>query len=136
MMSSIHYFIYPEQNLIVAKASGQITFSDVKGFIQSLFSDPEHRMGMDCFLDASQVVGMQGNLEHYLEATDIIANVALVNVPSKTAIIIEDNNVMHANLVKGFILMTSASNTEHRAFKMSNKRDALEFLGITELPGT
>jgi hypothetical protein len=91
-------------------------------------------MGMDCFYDATQVAGMEGNLEDYMDAAGLIANEDIVDVPSRTSILIDDGNPTQAHLVKGFILMTSASNTDHRAFKASQIADALQFLGLSELP--
>jgi hypothetical protein len=133
-MESLSYRLYPDQNLLLVEAKGVVSMGDIFALLNALLEDPNYRIGMDCFWDATQVTGAQGNIEEYHQAAELVSNDEVFSQASRTAIIIKAGNTEILQYAQGFLLMSSASKIDHRVFTDEQLNDALHFLAISSLP--
>ena len=130
----LSFRIYPQQNLLTVVAEGVIELTEFLQFFHSLLHEPGYKVGMDCFWDARRVTGAEGNVELYQQAAEFICDDTVFTEPSRTAIIIPNDNRELLQYSEGFLLMASSSMIDHRIFTEDELDDALAFLRLTKVP--
>ncbi|TRY33718.1 hypothetical protein [Aliiglaciecola sp. M165] len=126
----ISYYIDTAQSVVMSKVKGEIAFSDMLKHLHTLLQDPQFRPGMNSFYDLTQCTNILGELSDLSAFTKSISdrNNDLPN--SKTALLLPSGNGKLLNLVKGIVMMTSASNIEHRYYLDSQCHLAYQFVGL------
>ena len=131
---NIKYKVFPELNLVLAVAAGQVDFEDTLRLIYCLAEEPNFKIGMNLLYDVRHVTGVKGNPENFQKAADYVSDPDIVREYAKTAFLLDDNSTSVKAYVEGYILMVSASRVEHRAYLQRDLSKLLIFLGIDELP--
>lgn len=132
--NNIQFVLLPEDNLVIAKATGIVDFVEVLNFIDRVMADEKYIVGMKCFYDSTEVEGMAGDPMDYMKAAEMVSDELVLPKASKTSILYDRNNERTKGFTEGYLLMTTASQVEHRAFDITEMDEALKFLDLEKLP--
>lgn len=126
----ISYYIDAAQSVVMSKVKGEIAFSDMLKHLHTLLQDPQFRPGMNSFYDLTQCTNILGELSDLSAFTKSLRvnNNDLPN--SKTALLLPNGDEKLLSLVKGIVMMTSASKIEHRYFFDTQCHLAYQFVGL------
>ena len=130
--SPITYRIFTNENLLLSKVQGAVTFQNIVSNIYNLRADPNYSQGMNSFYDLTLCSNIDGDLNKLSEFGDLINDDMAIKNKCKTAILIPDDNQIIFRLVQGMVLMSSKSNIEHAFFKKENRHLAYQFLNCSQ----
>lgn len=130
--SPITYRIFTNENLLLSKVQGAVTFQNIVSNIYNLRADPNYSQGMNSFYDLTLCSNIDGDLNKLSEFGDLINDDMAIKNKCKTAILIPDDNQIIFRLVQGMVLMSSKSNIEHAFFKKANRHLAYQFLNCSQ----
>jgi hypothetical protein len=108
--SSITYRIFANENIVISKVRGMITFQDMIANIHNLRDDINYSQGMNAIYSLLHCTNINGELHSLSEFCDLLNDHIAVPNKCKTAVLIPDNNEKMYRIVQGLVLMTSESN--------------------------
>lgn len=121
--------------MVLAEVVGNTSFGDMKNYLHTLVNDPLYKPGMNSFYDLTKCPNIEGDLSDLSEFTKSLRDSDKSFPSCKTSILLPNGNDTLRNVVKGIVLMTSASRIEHRYFLEPNRFLALKFIGLNEMYG-
>ncbi len=81
-----------ENNMLQAKAEGELLFEDIVAHYQHLFSLPGFYVGMPAIYDFSMVSKISGDLSYFEKTAQDMGNASIIDKDSFVAIVIPADN--------------------------------------------
>lgn len=86
-----------ENDMLIAQASGELSFEDIINHYKHLDDEVDFYIGISAIYDFSKVDKIQGDISHFEKIAADMGDSEIVNVASYVAIIVnEDNSSMNA----------------------------------------
>ncbi len=114
------------------RVNGSINFDDMVAHIDSVARNPDFSEGMNSFYDLSDCTNITGDVRELTQLAHVLNDSEFIQNPSKTAVVVPDDNRKICKLAQGLVLMVSKSKIDHRLFKLSEVESACAFVGISE----
>lgn len=89
---------------------------------------------MNGLYDFSLVEHVNGNLQALLTTAETIEDRNLIMSPARVAIVVSHQEHNLYKIFQGYCIMASDSAVEYKLFTLSTYQDALEFVGLDEIP--
>lgn len=126
-----------DKPLLLFRIVGEGGFDELLTIVENLSKDPEFQQGANCLMDVRKQTAVTGPINQVIEAAEVVSEEEYTQ-SARSAFILDRNNLEYETNVKkyleGYILMCSASNMEHKIFYEEELQDALEYIGLEELP--
>ena len=123
--------IFPDDNLIVVAAEGDLLFEDLVGHVEDFMNHDDFCSGMNIFYDLSEVSSLGGQLQTLLESAESLNCCNFIPVPAKT-VFFTNNNEATGRMLEGFCIMTRYTRVPH--FIASTLNEAFSILEMHNPP--
>lgn len=130
--SKICYRIIKSEGAVFANVTGAIDFEDMVAHMDKLANDTDYTEGMNSYYDLTDCINVSGDVKALTGLVHALTNPQFIVHPSKTAVVVPDDNVKLFKLAEGLVKMVSKSKIEHRLFKKSDLKSACQFVGLSE----
>lgn len=134
MNQNFSYQLYPTHNLIHVKVSGDVQFESFLAFFSRVDADPNYSPTMNCLWDSREVTSVDGSILDFNGAAQRINDKSRFATKTRTAILLDSTKKNIEQYTKGFLLMASASNVEHKTFIEFDDAELLIFLNLKNWP--
>ena len=130
----MHYRIDNALNLVLCKREEDLTFEQLLAHLRTLLSDTNFKPGMNGLYDFSLVDHVTGDLQALLTTAATVEDPNQVLSPARVAIVVSQQEHNLYKIFQGYCIMASDSVVEYKLFTLSTYQEALEFIGLHQLP--
>ena len=129
----MRYVIVPELKVIVTKTKGNVVINAMLNEFRNLTKDPLFNPDSHYFHDFREVDSFEGNLSDHESMAEFA-----ITIPStdhcNVVFLIPESSLSMQKYLEGYALMASESNRHYWVFPETKMAEALQKVGLRELP--
>lgn len=127
---TLPYHIFPDLNVFVVKASGELALASLFQHVQELLGDRQYKPGTNAIYDLRQVTRVVGLNDTMRDMAAQVSDHRVISEQSRASVIIPEDNHTLDYMAKLYATMAMTSHIEFRSFFAKDILQALKFVGV------